>query len=137
MTITVRANLKALRIRPAREPGDKPVLEVVLRTEVDPTSFHLAAKAGKEMTVEFIPDPELQPSLPLDELDRGIERVTTVEPDGIVASTEQIDQVPEPPEANGVEHEPGWAERAGVGSSEHEHRRRRRGTRSSERTPSA
>ncbi len=78
--ITLRANLKALRIRPARESGDKPVLEVVLRTEVDPTSFYLAAKAGKDMTVEFIPDPELQPPLPLDEPDRGPSRTTTVEP---------------------------------------------------------
>ena len=108
MTITVRANLKALRIRPAREPGDKPVLEVVLRTEVDPTSFYLAAKAGKEMTVDFIPDPELQPSLPLDEPERGLER------------------------ANGVEHEPGSPESTGISAG-----RRKRGTRSSEGTPSA
>jgi hypothetical protein len=149
--IRLRANLKALRIRPAREPGDKPVLEVVLRSEVDPRSFYLAAKAGKDLSVVFIPDPELQYPLPLDDDpdpdpdpddEAEPERVTTVEPDGIVASTELVDherrnaetvdrlehQVAAAPDTNGVNHEaPGWQEQTGIGSSEIEqHRRRRR-----------
>ncbi len=115
MTLSIRATLKALRIRPARESGDKPVLEVVLRSEVDTTSFLLAAKAGKDMTVTFISDPELQPGLPLDEPDH---RVTTVDSNSLVEHTE-------------IEPLPGsqsWEETTGL----HQRAGRKRGTRSSE-----
>jgi hypothetical protein len=61
--VELRANLKALRIRPAREPGDKPVLEVVLRSEVNEATIAIAAKAGKDLTCFLVPDPELQPGL--------------------------------------------------------------------------
>ncbi len=118
-TVTLRANLKALRVRPAREPGDKPVLEIVLRSEVDSTTIQLTSKAGKDMTVAFTPDPELQPELPLPE------RYTVTDPDGIVISSELG--------TNGVDHEPYWQEQTGVGTSAiAQGRRRRRGTVSSE-----
>jgi hypothetical protein len=61
--ITVRANLKAIRIRPAREPGDKPVFEFLLRSEVSDVAMQLGYKAGREMTVHLVPDPEVQPRL--------------------------------------------------------------------------
>jgi len=114
--------------------------DVILRHGVWLPEQQVMAQAMREQgnTLRLkLPDLQDEPDDVAEPKDRGAERVTTLEPDGIVATTEQVDQMPEPPKTNGVEHAPGWQAQAGIGSSEHEQRRRRRGKRAPEGTPSA
>lgn len=104
--------------------------DVILRHGVWLPEQQVMAKAMREQgnTIKLkLPDLQDEPTEEAQPKDRGAEHITTVDPDGIVVASEQIDQTPEPAHTNGAEHEPGWQEATGVGASEHEQRRRRRG----------
>lgn len=91
-TISIHATLKKAGGRPAREPGEKPIFELVLRSEVNAETAAIMAKLGKDFSVHLEPVPDPQGTLPWD--DEPV-RTTVVDSDQVVVSTEQT---------NGQEH---------------------------------
>lgn len=99
-TISIHATLKKAGGRPAREPGDKPIFELVLRSEVNAETSAIMAKLGKDFEVRLEPVPDAQGKL-FDEAMGG--RVTTVDQNSIVLESIAVDGDSEE-HTNGQEH---------------------------------
>lgn len=114
----------------------------------------IVAMPGRQLTLH-LPDLQDEPEDKPADGGKPADRETTVDEQGTVVGTTRLDdqaehdrkntetadllehQVAERAATNGIDHEPGWQEQTGIGSSEIEQHRRRRGTRSSETAPTA
>lgn len=85
--VQFRATIKKAGGRPATDPGDKPVFEVLLKTTVSGPNLELMKSLGKDASVVIVPDVDPQQSLPFDE-DNG--RVTKVDAESTVIDTKTV-----------------------------------------------